>query len=161
KNNLVSNVPTTAASGVGFSQPATSSNRWSADLAARTGVAVGRALIYGKAGIASSRFDFAENFAFNDGSFSSFANGSAVLTGLLFGAGLEYALASNWSAKLEFDRIDYLGRGVPFASGQINNGVAFSIPPSTHTETAATNVAKIGVNYRFFGDGSDPVVAKY
>ncbi|HLJ01369.1 MAG TPA: outer membrane beta-barrel protein, partial [Bradyrhizobium sp.] len=158
KNNFVVNIHDSAAFGIGSSQTNTSSNRWSADLAARAGVAVGRALIYGKAGIASSRFDFAENFVQNDGSFSAFQNGGAVLTGLLFGAGLEYALASNWSAKFEFDRIGYLGRGVPFTSGGISGGVGI---PFTQTESAATNVAKVGVNYRFFGGGSDPVVAKY
>ncbi|HLJ00430.1 MAG TPA: hypothetical protein VKT76_11990, partial [Bradyrhizobium sp.] len=116
--------------------------------------------IYGKAGIASSRFDFAENDAVNDGSISSFQNGGAVLTGLVFGAGLEVALASNWSAKFEFDRIDYLGRGVPFTQGGISGGVAFIGTPFSQTQSAATNVAKIGVNYRFFG-GGDLVVAKY
>jgi opacity protein-like surface antigen len=33
-------------------------NRWSADLAARTGISAERALIYGKAGVAAGRFDF-------------------------------------------------------------------------------------------------------
>ncbi|HLI98766.1 MAG TPA: hypothetical protein VKT76_03535, partial [Bradyrhizobium sp.] len=91
---------------------------------------------------------------------SSFENGSATLTGLVFGAGFEYAFAANWSAKLEFDRIDYLGRGVPFTQGGISGGVAFIGVPFSQTETATSNVAKIGVNYRFFG-GADPVIAKY
>jgi len=115
KNNFVVNQPTTAAFGAGQSQQTTSANRWSADVAIRAGVAIGRALIYGKAGVASGRFDFAENLAVNDGSFSNFQNGSANLTGLVFGAGLEYAFAANWSAKFEFDRTDYLSPNVQFA----------------------------------------------
>jgi len=41
----------------------------------------------------------------------------------------------------------------------MNGGVTISNPFS-HTETATANVAKVGVNYRFFG-GGEAIVAKY
>src|ERR1700674_1625565 len=63
-------------------------NRWDYDAAARFGIAVDRALIYGKAGWVFGRFDW--NFAtvINN---SLSTQGSATLDGLLIGLGLEYA----------------------------------------------------------------------
>jgi outer membrane immunogenic protein len=151
KNNVLFNVQNTAAFGMGSSFAFSSHNRWDADVAARAGVAVGQALIYGKVGVASGRFELSENFAKNDGSSGSFQNGSATLTGVLFAAGIEYAFAPNWSAKLEYNRIDYLTPAVQLFSGGTN--------VNSNTETAVVNVAKLGINYHF-STGLGPV-AKY
>ncbi len=157
KNKVLFNVQNTAAFGTGDSFVFSSRNRWDVDVAARAGVAVGRALIYGKVGVASGRFDFSENFAINDGRFSSFQDGSATLTGVLFAAGIEYAFAPNWSAKLEYNRIDYLTPAVQLVSGFSGAG---GTNVSSNTETAVINVAKLGINYHFFA-GLGPVTAKY
>jgi outer membrane immunogenic protein len=160
KNNLVNNFATSPVFGIGSSNQLTSSNRWSVDLAARAGVAVDRALIYGKVGVATGQFAFSQNKATSDGFLTDFQNGSTTLTGLVLGVGIEYAFASNWSAKFEFDRTDYLSRTVAFASGfRLGNFIGNT--PFSQNETAATNVAKAGVNYRFFAGGPDAVVAKY
>jgi outer membrane immunogenic protein len=134
-----------------------SRNRWGIDGAARVGVAVDRALIYGKVGVATGRFDFSSSFAQNDGSFISFQSGSSTLTGVVLGAGIEYAFATNWSAKLEYDRTDYLARSVSFVSVDNLGDVNFS----NSNETATTNIVKAGINYRFFAGGPGVVVAKY
>ena len=157
KNKVLFNVQSTAAFGTGDSFVFSSRNRWDADIAARAGVAVGRALIYGKVGVASGRFEFSENFANNDGSSGSFQNGSATLTGVLFAAGIEYAFAPNWSAKLEYNRIDYLTPAVQLVSGSSGGG---GTNVSSNTETAVINVAKLGINYHFSA-GLGPVTAKY
>ena len=157
KNKVLFNVQDTAAFGTGASFVFSSRNRWDVDVAARAGLAVGRALIYGKVGVASGRFEFSENFAFNNGSFSSFQDGSATLTGVLFAAGIEYAFAPNWSAKLEYNRIDYLTPAVQLVSGFSGAG---GTNVSSNTETAVINVAKLGINYHFFA-GLGPVTAKY
>ena len=75
-------------------------NRWNADLAARTGIAFDRALLYGKAGVAAGRFNFFETDT-NGG----FLQGGTTLTGLLLGTGIEYAFAPNSSLKLEYDHV--------------------------------------------------------
>jgi outer membrane immunogenic protein len=111
-------------------------NRWSADAAVRAGIAFDRALLYGKAGVAAGRFDF------SDTAFSR--SGRVTMPGVLFGAGLEYALAPNWSVKLEYDHIEYVGRTVRFDSPIIPD-------VSDVTESARADVIKAGINYRFGG----------
>lgn len=121
----------------------TSRNRWSADVAARAGIAADRALVYGKAGLAAGRFAFSLD---SDGGGTQ--SGSATLAGLLLGAGIEYAVAPNWSVKLEYNHIDYFGRNVGFDSTPSG--------PFLESEAATANVVKLGVNYQFarssFGD---------
>jgi outer membrane immunogenic protein len=133
----------------GFSQDFTGRNRWSADLAARAGVAVDRALIFGKAGFAQGRFDF----AFND-SLGGSETASGTLNGLLLGGGIEYAFAPNWSAKLEYDHIDYVGRALQF------NTFFNGLPNGnfTLTQSASVNLVKLGVNYRFGGAELGPAI---
>jgi opacity protein-like surface antigen len=125
----------------GFSEEFGDRNRWSADVAARVGVAFDRSLVYGKVGVAAGRFEFSET---QTGTFASlFAAGNGTLTGLLLGAGVEYAFAPHWSATLEYDHVDYLGRVVAFGENP---------PPSfNQTVSATTNLVTAGINYRFGG----------
>jgi outer membrane immunogenic protein len=116
-------------------------NRWNADLAARTGIAFDRALLYGKAGVGAGRFDFFETDT-NGG----FLQGGTTLTGLLLGTGIEYAFAPNWSLKLEYDHVGYLSRNVPLTT-------------LSTSESTTTNIVKAGINYKFF-DPSGVVVAR-
>jgi outer membrane immunogenic protein len=127
---------------MGFSEEFASRNRWIADVSARAGVALDRALIYGKAGLAEGG-----GFAFNSTIQGVSAVGSGTLSGLLLGLGLEYALAPNWSARLEYDHIDYVGRDLTFT--QSSNGV--SQPSAVVSHSATANVVKGGLDYRFTG----------
>lgn len=77
----------------------------------------------------------------------NFLDGSATLTGLLLGLGVEYAFAPNWSAKLEYDHVGYLSRTVDLAT--LNT-----------SESVTTNTVKAGINYKFFGPSGVVVVAK-
>ncbi len=120
---------------------ATTRNRWNADVAARAGIAVDRTLLYGKAGIAAGKFEF----SFAHSSPTEGQNGSATLAGLLLGAGIEYAVAPNWSVKLEYDHIDYFGRDAGFDTPFLGHIV--------ERDAAATDLLKLGVNYRF-GDST-------
>ena len=116
-------------------------NRWNADLAARTGIAFDRALLYGKAGVAAGRFNFFETDT-NGG----FLQGGTTLTGLLLGTGIEYAFAPNSSLKLEYDHVGYLSRNGPLTT-------------LSTSESTTTNIVKAGINYKFF-DPSGVVVAR-
>jgi len=68
----------------------------------------------------------------------------------MWGAGIEYAFLPNWSAKLEYDFLDF--RAKTFV---INDVPAFDITQRIH-------LVKFGINYHFnWGKGKAPVVASY
>jgi outer membrane immunogenic protein len=100
------------------------------------GFAIDRALVYGKAGAAVGNFEFKSG---DVGGFSS--HGQSTLDGLLLGAGVEYAFAPNWTAKLEYNVIDFVAKDVSFID---ESGATF-----TNTESAKKQIVKVGMNYRF------------
>jgi outer membrane immunogenic protein len=119
-------------------------NKWDYDIAARFGVAINRALIYGKAGWVFGGFDW--NFATVDGNFNNRA--SATLDGLLIGLGLEYAFTNNWTAKFEYDYLGFGAKNVGFTSY-----CAFcNITTTTFTQSVSADkhIFKVGLNYKFF-----------
>jgi outer membrane immunogenic protein len=109
---------------------------WTSTATGRIGAAFDRLLVYGKGGVA---------FAHDHSSLTDFAGGTAstsvTRTGWTAGAGLEYALDRNWSAKVEYD---YLGFGAE----------ALNLPTPTfptYASNASLNVqeVKFGINYKF------------
>jgi outer membrane immunogenic protein len=111
---------------------------WTSTVTGRIGAAFDRLLVYGKGGLAladdqSSLTDLG----------GTTASTTFMRTGWTAGAGLEYALDSNWSARLEYDYLD-------FGSQPLN----FSIPlVGSVTSNASLNVqeVKAGLNFRFGG----------
>jgi len=109
---------------------------WTSTVTGRIGAAFDRLLVYGKGGLAlaedqSSLTDLGANTA----------STTFMRTGWTAGAGLEYALDNNWSAKIEYD---YLG----FGSQALN----FTTPVlGSVTSNANLNVQEIkaGLNFRF------------
>jgi outer membrane immunogenic protein len=73
--------------------------------------------------------------------------------GWLVGAGIEYAFTNNWSAKVEYNYMDFGRDSVTFA-GPIFAGPAFPFDIDQHV-----HVVKGAINYRFNWGG--PVVARY
>jgi outer membrane immunogenic protein len=112
--------------------------QWTSTVTGRIGAAFDRLLVYGKGGLAlaedqSSLTDFAGNTS----------STSLTRTGWTAGAGLEYALTNNWSAKIEYD---YLA----FGSQPLN----FTTPVlGTVTSNANLNVSEVkaGLNFHFGG----------
>ena len=78
---------------------------------------------------------------------TNITTGDRTRTGWVIGFGTEFDLGKNWSAKTEYNYIDF-GRHTALAS----DGV------STLTDRTSTSQVKVGVNYRF---GPGAVVAKY
>ncbi len=114
-------------------------SRWDAAVSARAGVALDRALIFGKVGIAWGRFS---GFTQLDNFGLDLRGGPVTLTGLLLGVGIEYAVAPNWTAKVEYGYIGYLDRNVHMVDA-VNQFEADQI------FTATKYFAKVGINYRF------------
>ncbi len=109
--------------------------QWTSTVTGRIGAAFNRLLVYGKGGLAlaqdqSSLTDLGGNVATDN----------LLRTGWTVGAGLEYALDDNWSAKIEYD---YLG----FGPQSLN----FTTPLESVSTSARLDVqeVKAGLNFRF------------
>jgi outer membrane immunogenic protein len=111
---------------------------WTANVTARLGYAFDRALIYGKGGAAWVR-DAPVKIDLG------IIEGMATTTrsGWLLGAGVEYALDSNWSARLEYD---YIGLGTERVA-LINPAGG---PAAPFDIDRKLQIVTLGVNYRFW-----------
>ncbi len=78
---------------------------WIGDIAARLGVvAFDKALVYAKGGAAWS---FGNSITIPGAAFAANASGRDTPVGGLLGFGVEYACLPNWSAKIEYNYIDF------------------------------------------------------
>jgi opacity protein-like surface antigen len=138
---------------------------WMATVAARFGYAWNRTLFYVKAGGAWADDNVITNCVYGPNNvvgvgaspLTSCVNQAGVGTngfstnghrsGWLLGFGTEFDLGHNWSAKAEWDYIDFGSRTALASDGT-----------TTLRDAGAINQVKIGVNYRF---GPQAVLAKY
>jgi outer membrane immunogenic protein len=126
----------------------TSQNRSDADIALRLGYAWGRNLLYGKVGGAWGNFRYGEwhdDFGSDNNPACTPAcnvNINQTRSGLLLGAGWEYAFQNNWSFKVEYNYIDFgsatIAYPAPSASMQ-----SFSVRD-------INQIVKAGVNFKFY-----------
>ncbi len=117
-------------------------------VALRGGYAFGRALAYLKGGAAFQQ----SKFGISSSIFGAILNPQTQISstrnsfGWTLGAGIEYDLGNNWSAKAEYD---YYGFPKTTISGfDPNYGISYGASVSTSTQ-----VFKFGLNYRFGGAG--------
>ena len=134
----------------------------------------GRTLVYAKGGLAwiHDNVDIATNNSLAEGDLETGfapsgppnATSSTSFTqwGWTVGAGVEYALTANWSARVEYDFLGFGGHDVatPVAVPVLNPafpGIAGSSSPDGRTASISqgVHVAKLGINYRF-GDNPAP-----
>lgn len=107
---------------------------WLGTLRARAGLAVGNALAYTTAGVAAVKTDY----FYGAPSVSGFtASSNDVKWGFAAGAGVEYALDDNWSAKLEYL---YVGLPTTKTTDGYDGPIDFK---------SSANIARLGLNYRF------------
>lgn len=114
-----------------------------ASLRGRLGLAMDRTLFYvtGGGALANQNYTLFSPFTgFN-------TNASATKLGWTVGAGVEYAFAPNWSARVEYRYSDF---------GKLN--VANFVAPANISRRE--NAVRVGVSYHFGGYAA-PVVAKY
>jgi outer membrane immunogenic protein len=110
--------------------------QWTSTVAARVGAAFNRLLIYGKGGAAFAR----DRSTFTDLAGNSAGN-AFTRTGWTAGAGLEYGITDDWSAKIEYDFLSFGAQPLNFTA----------VTPSTYASSATLNVqeVKAGVNFHF------------
>jgi outer membrane immunogenic protein len=112
---------------------------WVATLTGRIGYAWDRWMLYGKGGVAWANTNFGTNFF----TFPFMTESDKTRTGWVLGVGLEYAFWNNWTAKLEYNYMD-------FGSNDFPVGLA---PFVSHVD-ANVQTVKFGINYKFGGWGS-------
>jgi outer membrane immunogenic protein len=136
----------------------TMKHNWFADITGRVGVvAVERTLIYLKGGVAweGSNFTVGNSINIAGTTVAASAGGSGIQTGGLLGMGVEYAFLPNWSAKLEYNYIDFgtrsfnatIGANAAFAGTGLAPLAGATVPTSI---TENEHIIKAGVNYRFW-----------
>jgi len=120
----------------------TTEHDWIATVSGRLGFTYDRALFYVKGGVAWAQTTYSANLNLGLlGAFTTSVDDTRV--GALFGTGIEYAFLPNWSAKVEYNYIDFGHRDYifPIAIG-IPINVGSNIGEKMHT-------VKFGLNYRF------------
>jgi outer membrane immunogenic protein len=143
---------------------------WLALGSARAGFVVGNnVLLYGKGGVAIAQETHNVGMSFNipgQGTVVSSVTAKPVHTGVVAGVGSEYAIAHNWSVKLEYDYIRMFQQGAT-ATGTANvnlaaggGGVgAIDMAQGFSKINQDLHLLKVGVNYHF--NPVQAVVAKY
>jgi outer membrane immunogenic protein len=122
-----------------------SQNMWDAALSLRLGYAVDHVLFYAKGGGAygSFQYTFIDGADFHDFDVNSIKFGSIV------GGGIEYAFTQNWTAKIEYDYLN-------FGNNRINTiitgnaaGDTAGITPYRFSVKETKTIIKAGLNFKF------------
>lgn len=115
------------------------------DVTGRLGLTWDRWLLYGKGGFAFAH----DQFDVIDPAIGFFSGGSSDLsgsqdrTGWAAGAGVEWAFAQSWSAKVEYLHYDFGGRDLTLTNGSGGH-------LNTHVDQRIDSV-KLGINYHLWG----------
>jgi outer membrane immunogenic protein len=119
---------------------------WIGDVTGRFGVLPNaQTLMYVKGGIAFSHFDY--SFGNTFGGTTIAASTSDTRTGGLIGMGVEYMFMPNWSAKIEYNFIDWGSSGESFPL-TVSGCVGCTLPTFGAAIRDTESVMKFGVNYK-------------
>lgn len=105
---------------------------WTSTVTGRLGIAFDRWLVYAKGGVAWANDKFSTN-AYTPGTIEV----TDTRIGWTAGAGVEYAFAPAWSAKLEYNYMDFGDKAVSFT------------PATSTTVDQQIHAVKLGINYKF------------
>lgn len=119
--------------------PFSSDHSWYATLTGRLGYAWDSWMWYVKGGAAWADTEY---------TLLGFGTASDTRVGWTIGTGLEWAIAPNWSAKLEYNYLDFSNDSFAFVGGPVD------VDTQVH-------LVKLGLNYRFGDYGKAPVAARY
>jgi outer membrane receptor protein involved in Fe transport/opacity protein-like surface antigen len=116
----------------------TSDHNWYDAVSGRVGYVMGPLMLFGKGGAAWMNADY--KMEVNSG-LDGVTLASTTRPGWIAGAGFEYMLGSHWSAKLEYDYLNFGRKTVGFVN-PFGNSVTFE---------TSVNQVKAGVNYHLDG----------
>ena len=106
---------------------------WVSTVTGRLGLAFDRWLVYAKGGVAWAEDKFSTDLY----TFPGAVEVTDTRIGWTAGAGVEYAFAPAWSAKLEYNYMDFGDKAVSFS------------PTTTTSIDQQIHVVKLGINYKF------------
>jgi outer membrane immunogenic protein len=112
----------------------------------RVGAVFGAWLAYATGGLALTNLSLNNSFTDAQSSFGNWSNSQTKL-GWTAGGGLEWKLAQNWTAKVEYLFVKF---GSITASGAVinNSGIGYANAISTSSDLTA-HIARAGINYKF------------
>jgi len=116
-------------------------------LTGRVGLAFDRSLLYVKGGAAVANDSYNARIV---PSGLTFYSADESRWGWLIGAGFEHSLSRNWSAKIEYNYMDFGQERLNFRGGVFTGVAPFDIDQQVH-------VVKLGINYRFNVDEPRPL----
>jgi opacity protein-like surface antigen len=117
----------------------TSDHRWYSTASGRLGYVMGSLMIFAKAGGAWMNADY--QFSVTNSGLTATSSINSTRSGWNAGVGLEYLLSPKWSAKVEYDYLDFGSNTVGLVT-PVGNGVTFK---------TNVNEVKVGLNYHFGG----------
>jgi|SRR5262245_1989014 len=126
---------------------------WVATIAGRIGYTFDRFMIYAKGGVAFADQDYNWVVTKGDHDFAS-AKFGETRTGWMVGVGTEWALTGRWSAKLEYNYMDFGSKTLNVLADVKGYQQEFKVNIDEQM-----HVVKFGINYRFGAPVA--VVAKY
>lgn len=135
---------------------------WLALATARAGfVAGGNLLLYGKGGVAIAQEAHTLEFSTTGPASTASFSGKAIHSGVVAGAGAEYALAANWSVKAEYDYVRMFQQAVTTTGTAVGGlfGAGVTLAAPINKVGQELHLVKFGVNYHF--NPLPAVVAKY
>lgn len=135
----------------GFTSTVTAKIKDFALATGRLGYAADNWLFYVKGGGAWGQGSSSGTGFLGNGTFFDTTSSSSNRSGWVVGVGVEWGFAPNWSAKIEYNHIDFGSTNLAIVSSA--NGI------SNVSSSDTVDVVKAGVNYRF--NWGAPVVAKY
>jgi opacity protein-like surface antigen len=121
------------------------SNSWDAALSARFGIAFDRTFLYGKLGLAYGAFQYAFTDAVDNNDFNVGAN----QVGGILGAGVEYGITQNWTARIEYDWVNYGTNTVNTHQTEPANFLSGTPFPYSFSVNETKSIIKAGVNFKF------------
>jgi len=134
----------------------TAASHWYATAAARFGYAADTLLFYGKFGAAWMRADYTQDLIPTSVVFSTQTISDTRL-GYTAGAGIEYGMTENLTARFEYDYLDFGTRNYNY---QLTTSLPGLTPgpvvPMPVSERADTHMFTVGINYRFSWSGGSP-----
>jgi outer membrane immunogenic protein len=111
--------------------------------AIRAGIAIDRTLIFVKGGFAIGRMN--HSWADAESSSNEYHGPKETRVGFVVGGGVEYAFTQNWSAKLEYNYVDF---GKRLIAGQHNDeGI---LEDEVYKVANRVHLVKVGLNYKFW-----------